>query len=355
MKHGKNRKMIIIKEHNKTLPVIQADNYGAFFEQEQMKFLSGSLWKKIMNSFWQEMRLHVSPNDVEELVRFLRNKREAILEGYKNERLFHYWIDSFDGSTKQHDKAKFIKIIDTVCDGQIDRTDLDAFFSWYCLTTNIDLLLGKVLEQQKIQKGSTINFFYNDGGEINFGSSAHDKKKESSMDEEPLKNYIFNDRLFDSNIRFSKLRDIIASAIDMGDATIMYGKPQELRINPMVQNEWYYILKAISESGVAKSKLSDTLFVEQMVEWFPMLFPDETPEKFKEYKRRLLKSISAERRIWKQGKMNIEVSLKEMWAKGLSSRLGTAKAERFYEIAYKGLYLNLTALKQDIAKEKATR
>ena len=347
--------MITIKEHNKTLPVIQTDNYGAFFEQEQMKFLSGSVWKKIMDSFWQEMRLHVSPNDVEELVRFLRNKRETILEGYKNEKLFHYWKDSFNGSTKQHDKAKFIKILDAVFDGQIDRADLDAFFSWHCLTTSIDVLLGKVLEQQKFQRGTTINFFYNDGGEINFGSSVHDKKGNSSMDVEPLKNYIFNDRIFDSNIRFSKLRDTIASAIDMGDATIMYGKPQELRINPMVQNEWYYILKAISESGVAKSKISDTLFVEQMVEWFPMLFPDETPEKFKEYKRRLLKSISAERRIWKQGRMNLEVSLKEMWAKGISNRLGTAKAERVYEIAYKGLYLNLTALKQDIAKEMATR
>lgn len=347
--------MITIKEHNEALPAIQTDNYGAFFKQEQMKFLSSLLWKKIMDSFWQEMRLHVSPNDVEELVRFLRNKRENILEGYQNGRLFQYWKDCFNGNTKQHDEAKFIRVLDTVFDGQIDRVDLDAFFSWHCLTTNIDMLLGQVLEQQKSQNEATIYFFYNDGGEIHFGTPTHGKKEETPVEEELLKSFIFNDHLFDSNTRLAKLRDTIASAIDMGEATIMYGKPQELRINPMVQNEWYYIIKAISESGVAKSKISDTIFVEQMVEWFPMLFPDETLEKFREYKRRLLKSISAERRIWKQGKMNIEVTLKDMWTKGIGSRLGTTKAERVYVIAYKGLFLNLTALKQEILKEKATR
>jgi len=52
-----------------------------------------------------------------------------------------------------------------------------------------------------------------------------------------LKNIIFNERLFNSNARLAKLRDTIAAAIDMGDATIMYGKPQETRVNPSVQSE----------------------------------------------------------------------------------------------------------------------
>ena len=200
--------------------------------------------------------------------------------------------------------------------------------------------------------GSTVN--QSPIQQITTESDAENGSK-SEVPEEPLRNYIFNEKLFDSNARLAKLRDTIAAAIDMGDATIMYGEPQLMRINPAVQNEWYYIVKAISESGVAKLKISDTEFVEQMVEWFPMLFPDETPETFKKYKRRLLKSISAERRIWKQGKMNIEVTLKEMWTKGISHLLGTAKAERVYDIAYKGLYMKLTALKQEIAKEVATR
>ena len=333
------------------MPVIQADNYSAFFRQEQMKFLSGVLWRKIVDSFWQEMRLHVSPNDVEELVRFLRNKREAILQSYQNGRYFQYWKDCFNGETKLHDEAKFVKVLDTVFDGHIDRADLDAFFSWHCLTENIDLLLGKVLEQQKSFAGATINFFYDDGGEIHFGKPSNRQQTEETVDEEPLKNIIFNERLFNSNARLAKLRDTIAAAIDMGDATIMYGKPQETRINPSVQSEWNYIMKGIKESGISKSTMGDTTFIEQMVEWFPMLFPDETLEKFKEYKRKLARSISSERSLWKQGKMKQEVTLKEMWAKGIGKVLGDAKANRIYEIAYKGLFTSLTALKHEIERE----
>ncbi len=179
--------------------------------------------------------------------------------------------------------------------------------------------------------------------------------EEDEKDETILRNHIFNERLFNSNARFAKLRDTIAAAIDMGDATIMYGKPQETRINPSVQSEWNYIMKGIKESGVAKSSMGDTAFIEQMVEWFPMLFPDETPEKFKEFKRKLLKSISAERRQWKQGKIKMEVTLKEMWAKGIGKVLGDAKANRIYEIAYKGLFTNLTALKHEIEHENSMR
>ena len=342
--------MIAIKDNKDNLPVIQADNYGAFFQQEKMKFMSGVLWKKIVDSFWQEMRLHVSPNDVDELIRFLRNKRETILLSYQGGRYFQYWKDCFNGDNKQHDEAKFIKILDTVFDGQIDRADIDAFFSWHCLTESIDLLLGKVIEEQNSFAGATINFFYNDGGEIHFGKPSGKQHTEETSDEEPLKNIIFNERLFNSNAILAKLRDTIAAAIDMGDATIMFGRPQIIRINPNVQGEWYYLIKTIKESGIAKRTIGDTIFVDQMIEWFPMLFPDDTLEDFKDYKRRLLKSISAERRLWKQGKMKQEVELRDMWAKGMGKVLGNAKANRIYEIAYKGLCANITNLKHEIER-----
>ena len=343
--------MIKIKENKDALPAIMTEDYGAFFDQEQISFMTGQTWKRIEVSFWQEMRLHVAPNDVEELLHFLRNKREAILENYQCGRFFQYWKDCFNGETKQNDKVKFIKVLNTVFDGQIDRSDLDAFFSWYCLTAIIDRILGQVLEQQS-QRKATINFFYNNIGEIHFGTPSKSKKNDVTIDEEPLKNFIFNERLFDSNDRLAKLRDTIAAAIDMGDATIMYGKPQETRINPTVKNEWYYIVKAIIESCVAKSKTSNNSFVEQMVEWFPMQFPDETPESFKDYKRKLAKSISEERHLWRQGPMNQEILLKDMWAKGMSKRLGIPKTQRVYEIAQKGLWTNLTALKHEIEREK---
>lgn len=165
-------------------------------------------------------------------------------------------------------------------------------------------------------------------------------------EEEPLRNYIFNVQLLDSNAKLVKLRNTIAAAIDMGDDTSLYGEPQEKRINPSNKNEWYYIMKAIVESGVAKSNIADKDFVEQMVEWFPKLFQDEPQETFKEYKRNLAKSISHERSLWKPGMIKEEVPLKEIWAKDMGKTLGTAKAERVFGIAYKGLYLNLNALKK---------
>ena len=167
---------------------------------------------------------------------------------------------------------------------------------------------------------------------------------------EPIRPGIFDDRIFDSNTRLSKLRDTIASAIDMGDATIMYGQPQQVRINPEVQSDWYYIVKAIEEAKVAR-KFTITGFIDQMTEWFPMLFPDETKEQWEKYKRRLSKSISDEKGLWRYGKMKEVVTLCEMWAKRKNVRLDQAKMERVYAIAYKGLYTSLTNLKQEIERE----
>lgn len=167
---------------------------------------------------------------------------------------------------------------------------------------------------------------------------------------EPIRPGIFDDRIFDSNTRLSKLRDTIAAAIDMGDATIMYGQPQQVRINPEVQSDWYYIIKAIEEAKVAR-KFTVTGFIDQMTEWFPMLFPDETKEQWEKYKRRLSKSISDEKSLWRYGKMKEVVTLRDMWAKRKNVRLDQAKMERVYAIAYKGLYTSLTNLKQEIERE----
>lgn len=180
--------------------------------------------------------------------------------------------------------------------------------------------------------------------------SKDEKESHEEIEEEPLRNHIFDSRIFDSNDKLSKLRDTIAAAIDMGDATIMYGQPQQFRINPEVQSDWYYMVKAVEEAKVAR-KFTITGFIDQMVEWFPMLFPDETKEEWEKYKRRLSKSISDEKSLWRYGKMKEVVTLRDMWANRKNVRLDQAKMERVYAIAYKGLYLNLTTLKQEIEKE----
>lgn len=343
--------MITISDTKTSMPAIQQNDYRAFFQQEKGKFLIGTTWQNIVGSFWKEMRLNVSPNDVEALVSFLRNKRDTILQAYRQAEFFVFWNRCFDGVTRQFDEEKFIRLLCIAYSDQIERSDLDAFFAWHCLTEFIDKLLGRVLERQNSLTGTTINFFYNDGGEIHFGSPSETKNDDTPADEDPLQNIIFSERLFSSNARLARLRDVIAAAIDMGDATIMYGQPQEKRINPAVQSEWYYIVKAIEEAGVTRGRTTVTNFIEQMMEWYPMLFPDSTKEEWEKYKRRLSKSISDEKSLWRYGKMNEVIPLREMWAKRKHVNMDQAKMERVYAIAYKGLLTNLIALKHDMERE----
>ena len=206
-----------------------------------------------------------------------------------------------------------------------------------------------------VMNGITINgpmFDIHDNGTVNNFFSTSSEEKQVDDSESPLRNHIFIEKIFDTNERLLKLRNTIASAIDMGEATIMYGKPQDYRINPEAQNEWYYIVKAIEEAGVAKD-FAITHFIEQMQEWFPTLFPSESKEEWEKFKRRLSKSISEEKSLWKHGKMKDVIPLKDMWAKQKQISMDSSKMERIYAIAYKGLYQNLVDLKDKIAKEKS--
>lgn len=206
-----------------------------------------------------------------------------------------------------------------------------------------------------VMNGITINgpmFDIHDNGTVNNYFSTSTEEKQVDDSESPLRNHIFIEKIFDTNDRLLRLRNCIASAIDMGEATIMYGKPQDYRINPEAQNEWYYIVKAIEESGVAKN-FAVTQFIEQMQEWFPTLFPSESKEEWEKFKRRLSKSISEEKGLWKHGKMKEVIPLRDMWAKQKCLAMDGAKMERIYAIAHQGLLRNLDDLKQEIAKEKS--
>ena len=206
-----------------------------------------------------------------------------------------------------------------------------------------------------VMNGITINgpmFDIHDNGTVNNFFSTSSEEKQVDDSESPLRNQIFIEKIFDTNDRLLRLRNCIASAIDMGEATIMYGKPQDYRINPEAQNEWYYIVKAIEEADVAKN-FAITHFIEQMQEWFPTLFPSESKEEWEKFKRRLSKSISEEKGLWKHGKMKEVIPLRDMWAKQRSLGMDAAKMERIYAIAHQGLLRNLDDLKQEIAKEKS--
>ncbi len=160
---------------------------------------------------------------------------------------------------------------------------------------------------------------------------------------EPLKNSIFIERLFNTDQRLRVLRQTIADAIDMGGAGSGEGRPLPTRIDPMVQSEWYYISKAIEEAGIAH-KFTDREFVMQMVAWFPEIFEDTDEKKL----RKMAKSISGERSLWRQGETNAVVRLDDMWAAGMGKRLGHAKATRIHNITVKGLIPRFEKLKEEL-------
>ncbi len=172
--------------------------------------------------------------------------------------------------------------------------------------------------------------------------------------EQVLQNRIFNSRLFDSNDKLLMLRRVIAHSIDMGEYNAMFGEPNSSTINPDVQGEWYYVMKALEESEVTK-RFTVPGFVDQMIDWYPWLFTFETPGDMQSFKRKMEKSISHEKSIWKFGKAKEVTRLKDMWARYNQTSIDYAKVERMFNAANTGLCLKLIALKQEIAKEKASR
>lgn len=163
-----------------------------------------------------------------------------------------------------------------------------------------------------------------------------------------LCNYIFDTNLFDSDEKLQNLLSEIARSIDLGERNAQYGKNEHGRINPMVKNEWYYIFEALQESGVCRKDVGDKEFVAQMMEWFPTAFSYDTPEEMKAMVDKLRKSISRERALWKYGGAKEVTKLKDMWARHNQLGIAYEKVSRFYEIAYKGLYMRLVEMKDEL-------
>ena len=182
----------------------------------------------------------------------------------------------------------------------------------------------------------------------------HSEENVDDEDETILKNIIFNFKVFDTNEKLIRLRKVIAHSIDMGEYNAMFGEPNPSTIDPDVQGEWYYLMKALEESEVAK-KFSVPSFIDQMIDWYPWLFTFETPEDMQAFKRKMEKSISHEKSIWKYGKAKEVTKLKDMWARYNQTNIDYAKVERMFNAAYTGLCVKLVALKQELLKEKAIR
>lgn len=177
---------------------------------------------------------------------------------------------------------------------------------------------------------------------------------EQKTDEDPClaeSNVIFNFRILTTEEHYRKVRDVILRFIKQD------GVASDVeQINPSAQNEWYYIMKGIRESGMASSSMGDTKFAGQMVTWYPDLFAEKIGEgESKDFVRNFAKSISAERNnYWTKGTENKEVAIIDMHAHARTRNIDSGKAKRAFGIA-NGLKKALEELKTEIQKTQSAK
>lgn len=346
--------MIFIEDTSQTLPAIVNNDYAGFFQQLHIAFLGSQAWTNLLTTFRREMQMQVAPGDIEALKKYLHEQRDLCKKNFEGKGCAYLWGKCFILKENRFDEVKFVKLLETVSDGTIDRKEMDEFFTFYCLTHEIDTLLAQVFEYEKRQNGRIV-FNFSNNGEMHFGEKPKESTDATQDAEEPLGTKIFDTRLFNNNQRLNKLRATIASAIDIGDFSSLFPDRQETRINPQVKKDWYYIIKPIEEANVAK-RFSVTQFLDEMIDWFPFLFDFGSVEEMATYKRLFSKSISEEKSLWRHGKKKEIIPLKEMWAKSKDLQgLDSAAKERIWEIAHEGLYKKLVALKQEIERENSYR
>lgn len=189
--------------------------------------------------------------------------------------------------------------------------------------------------------------------EFHYHADGKNHPEQEDLSEDVLENIIFS-KLFDSNQKLLLLRKEIAASIDLGAATPLYTDSIGLdrsKIDPQLKNEWFFILAALKDANVLRSKpVLDREFVQQMVRFFPML-PNlnfETTEEYDKGMRKFAQSISVERRKWKiNGNV---VRLVDLQAKQHRlPQLSEEKIARIIRIAMP-LYVNLTKLIQELRK-----
>ena len=191
-----------------------------------------------------------------------------------------------------------------------------------------------------------------DGGigvqNIYYGSPAVKKvPNDADGDNNVLDNIIFNGRIFDTNVKLVMLRDEIGARIEGvrldDEVRFAADRPQ---IGPSVQKDWYYIWKALNESDIFTKgdKVGVTLFIQQMLRWYPEVFPEFADEDGrKTFAKRMVASISAEKSKWMKG--TNEVPIKDMPSSCAS--LGHA-----YDSKIQSLFFVCNELKKAVEKEK---
>ena len=62
---------------SQNLPNVINDDYESYFMQQRMRYLLSEDWQRVEANFKKELKLHIMPNDFENLVSYLREQRKS--------------------------------------------------------------------------------------------------------------------------------------------------------------------------------------------------------------------------------------------------------------------------------------
>lgn len=320
-------------------------------EKEYLRTLP--IWKDEINEFKTNKAFDTQDATSEEIRNFLKDYRKKKNKEMKKLPFFGVIQGCLNHHSQHLDMVPVIAALHTMRN-DIDVKEFYTFISIICINDVIheEMRQNERSKEQQQPHNTTYNNL-NVYGDFNYYPNGTQQNttgdftaENDAGDCDSLRNHIFDTRLFDSDEKLQALLGEIARSIDLGEYNAIYGDNEHGRINPTAKNEWYYIFEALQEAGVCRKSVGDKEFVAQMMEWFPTAFSYDTPEEMKAMTDKLRKSISRERSLWKHGGAREVTKLKDMWAK--HSQLGVAyeKVSRFYEIAYKGLYMRLVEMKK---------
>ena len=167
-------------------------------------------------------------------------------------------------------------------------------------------------------------------------------------------NSISKQKVFNNNAKVVRLRDAIGARIKGAKLTdgswLAEDRPQ---IDPVMQNEWYYVWKMIAESDLLDRKVTVRAFIAQMLEWYPEVFEPLTDDvEKKKFVEKMEKSISHEKSKWMQS--GVEVPFKDMNHKWKELQLDYNKVKQMLLVC-KDLYFALQNLKSAIEQEEAAK
>lgn len=167
-------------------------------------------------------------------------------------------------------------------------------------------------------------------------------------------NSIFKQKVFNTNAKVVRLRDAIGARIKGTKLTdgneLAEDRPQ---IDPVMQNEWYYVWKMAVESDLLERKATARAFIAQMLDWFPEVFEEMADEEQKTaFVEKMGKSISREKSKWMQGGQ--EVPFKDMMSKWPELQLDHNKVKQMFLVC-RDLRDALQDLKSAIEQEEAAK